>query len=40
MKPKPKLPRVALPRQTGGAHRVETRRLPRKVKHKKREVDE
>jgi hypothetical protein len=37
---KPKLPRAALPRQTGGVHRVKTKALPRKAKHKKKEVDE
>jgi hypothetical protein len=30
-------PRVPLPRQTGGAHEVKTKRLFRRRKHKKRD---
>ena len=33
------LPRAPLPRQTGGAHKVLTKVLPRKAKHKKREEE-
>lgn len=32
---KPRLPRAPLPRQTGGAHKVKTKVLHRKRKHKK-----
>jgi hypothetical protein len=32
---KPKLPRVPLPRQTGGVHRTRKRELARKAKHKR-----
>lgn len=31
---KPKLPRVPLPRQTGGAHKTRRNELARKAKHK------
>jgi hypothetical protein len=31
------LPRAPLPRQTGGAHKVKTKVLPRKAKHKRRD---
>lgn len=36
MNVKPKLPRAPLPKQTGGAHRLKTKVLDRKAKHKKR----
>jgi hypothetical protein len=32
---KPRLPRAPLPKQTGGAHKLKTKQLPRKQKHKK-----
>jgi hypothetical protein len=35
---KPKLPRVPLPRQTGGAHEDKRKRPHRKRKHKGRET--
>lgn len=35
----PRLPRAPLPKQTGGAHRVKTKVLARKAKHKKKELD-
>jgi len=40
-KPKAKLPlpRVPLPRQTGGAHKTRKRELARKRKHKGREEE-
>ncbi len=31
----PRLPRVPLPRQTGGAHEDKTRRPPRRMKHRR-----
>ena len=34
------LPRAPLPRQKGGAHRVATKQLLRKVKHRKRQQQE
>jgi len=34
---KRKLPRAPLPRQTGGPHKLKTKILFRKAKHKKRE---
>jgi hypothetical protein len=37
---KPALPRAPLPRQVGGPHPDETKRLPRKRKHKKRPTEE
>jgi hypothetical protein len=37
---RPALPRVPLPRQTGGAHEDKRRRPPRKQKHRKRAGDE
>lgn len=40
MERKPKLPRAPLPKQTGGAHKVKTRTIPRKAKHKKRGDDD
>jgi len=39
-KPKPKLPRAPLPKQTGGAHEDKSKRLFRKDKHKKRWKEE
>ena len=36
---KPNLPRVPLPRQTGGVHEDKTKRPWRRRKHKKREFD-
>ena len=37
--PKPRRPRVPLPRQTGGRHEDKTRRPWRERKHKKKNVD-
>jgi len=37
---KPKLPRAPLPKQTGGAHEDKSKRLFRKVKHKKKWIDD
>jgi hypothetical protein len=37
---KPKLPRVPLPRQTGGRHEDKTKRPFRKLKHRKAPVDD
>jgi hypothetical protein len=36
---KPALPRVPLPRQTGGVHEDKTKRPWRRRKHKKTELD-
>lgn len=37
---KPKLPRAPLPKKTGGAHEVKSKRPFRKQKHKKDPLDE
>ena len=37
---KPKLPRAPLPKQTGGAHEDKSKRPFRKLKHKKRPIEE
>ena len=39
-KGKPRLPRAPLPKQTGGAHEDKSKRLFRKVKHKKKWIED
>jgi hypothetical protein len=40
VKAKPRLPRAPLPKQTGGAHEDKSKRLFRKVKHKKKWIED